>query len=137
MRLPHTLALHRSRHLVFLLLAVHAGALAAALLADLIPVLRSIVAVAITASAWLALRRNSGRVCALTLGSDGTLEVEHADGQRGRARVLAQSTVIAWVVVLLLRGEGWRESLTILPDSLSPDDFRALRLWLRWRAKLD
>ena len=137
MRLPHRLPLQRSRQLLVLLLLLHAGALAAALLADLLLLIRLLLVMAILASAGFKLRRDPGRVCALTLDADGTLEFERADGRRGRARVLAQSTVIAWLVVLLLRGEGGRVALSVLPDALSPEDFRALRLWLRWRAELD
>ena len=138
MQLPYPIRLHRSRQLDLLLSCAHAGALAAAALTALPGWLRLALATAILASAWLCLRRLSGdkRCCRLALRADGRLDFERADGITGVASVLAQSTVSAWLTVLLLSLSGRREALCILPDMLSPEDFRVLRLWLRWRAEL-
>ena len=138
MLLPLTIELRPSRQLGVLLLIMHAGALAATVASVLPWAGQLFLAAAIMTSAWLTMRRLSGpgRVCSLTLRADGLLELERTAGLGGEARVLAQSTVAAWLVALLLRCEGAREALTILPDALDPDDFRALRLWLRWRATL-
>lgn len=138
MQLPLTLTLRRSRQLDILLLTMHASALAGAGLAALPLWLRVLLAAAITASAWHQMWRLSGprRICRLTLRADGLLDLERSSGLGGEAAVLAQSTVMSWLTVLLLRRDGRREALAILADALGPDDFRALRLWLRWRAEL-
>jgi len=137
-RLPLVLKLRRSRRLDILLLTMHAAALAAVGLAALPLWSRSLLAAATIVSAWLTMRGLGGpeRVCSLTLRADGLLDLERSSGLVGEASVLAQSTVTSWLTVLLLRRDARRETLAILPDALHPDDFRALRLWLRWRASL-
>ncbi|MDP1636163.1 MAG: hypothetical protein Q8L69_15965, partial [Gallionellaceae bacterium] len=42
--------------------------------------------------------------------------------------------VLSFLVVLLYREHGRLCSLTLLPDSSTAEDFRQLRLWLRWRS---
>jgi hypothetical protein len=45
---------------------------------------------------------------------------------------------LAALIVLRVRDDqARRRSLTLLPDSLSADQFRLLRMWLRWRAAAD
>ena len=136
MRLPLTLQLHRSRQLDLLLASVHLAAMTATLLAALPLIVRLLLLVAIAIAAGFTLWRLGRAACRITLRDDGLLEIERDGAAAGSAQVLAQSTVLNWLTVLLLRGDRGRESLTILPDALSSDDFRALRLWLRWRAEL-
>ncbi len=138
MQLPYSFKLQRSRQLDLLLLCAHAGALAAAALAALPWWLRLALATAVVASAWLSRRRLAGdmRICALNLRADGRLDFERAGGIKGVASVLAQSTVSAWLTVLLLSSGERREAMCILPDALTPEDFRVLRLWLSWRAEI-
>jgi hypothetical protein len=49
---------------------------------------------------------------------------------------LAGGTVFSWLVVLRIRLEGPERGRTkvliALADSLSPNDFRRLQVWLRW-----
>ena len=48
--------------------------------------------------------------------------------------VLASSVVHPWLSVLHLKAPtGERHNLVLWPDSLNPDDFRRLRVFLRWR----
>ncbi len=136
MRLPLTLQLHRSRRLDLLLASLHLAAMTATLLAALPLILRLLLLAAIAVAAGFTLRRLGRAACRLTLRGDGLLEIERDGAAAASAQVLAQSTVMNWLTVLLLRGERGREALTILPDALSSEDFRALRLWLRWRAEL-
>ena len=60
-----------------------------------------------------------------------------ADGRQVAAMVLPDSTVFIFLIVLRLRiGEERRVSnVTLLPDQMSSEPFRLLRLWLRWRAE--
>lgn len=70
----------------------------------------------------------------ITLLADGQLEMERTDGRRHGAELLAGSSAFPWLVVLLLRVDGRRLSLAMLPDGLEGDGHRILRLWLRWGA---
>lgn len=38
------------------------------------------------------------------------------------------------MIVLLYRQEGRLQAMTLLGDSLQKEDFRQLRLWLRWQS---
>jgi hypothetical protein len=77
------------------------------------------------------------QVSALVLGGDGSIEKVGADGTASKAVVHPHTLVLSFLVVLLYRSEGRLGSLTLLGDSLADDDFRQLRLWLRWRATAD
>jgi hypothetical protein len=74
------------------------------------------------------------RVASLRLYGDGGLECVLPDGTSIPAAVLPGSAVFFWLVVLRLEveDESATISLPLLPDSLSREEFRILRLWLRW-----
>jgi toxin CptA len=48
---------------------------------------------------------------------------------------LGTTYVTPYLTVLNLRGHGERGArhVTLLPDSLHAEDFRKLRVWLRWK----
>ena len=136
MQLPLTLALHPSRRLGLLLAALHLGAVVSALLISIPWWIRLSLLAAILASAWHQLSRLTGqsRICRLVLRADGRLEFSRLDGSCGEAQVHPQTTVTSLLAILLLRQEGRTEALVVAPDALDAEDFRLLRLWLRWRA---
>ena len=72
----------------------------------------------------------------LRLSSKESLEGIFVDGERRVPVPLPESAVFRWLVVLRLRDEGRSGaiSLAILPDQLSAEEFRVLRLWLRCHA---
>lgn len=72
----------------------------------------------------------------LRLAADGAWLRRVAGEQEFRIEVLADSTVFVWLVVLRFRleGEGRVRALTLLPDHLSREEFRMLRIWLRWHS---
>ena len=138
MQLPLSLELRPSRTLLGLLLAMHIVALAASALATLALGLHALLAIALLYSAATSLRALSGprRVRTLLLRGDGRLDWVRQSGAHGEAAVDAQSTVLPWLVIALLRRlDGGREALVVLPDSCAAQDWRQLRLWLRWRAE--
>lgn len=79
------------------------------------------------------------RCIALKLQADGRLEYHGQEGAIETLQVERDSTVMPWLLILLFRASnvshGRRKSLVLLPDTVVADDFRRLRLWLRWRAK--
>jgi len=139
MLLPGTIILRPSRHLAILLLLAHGGAVAV-VFAIAFPIwLKLMLLAAIAASLGHILRGLHGlrRITRLTLRSDGLLEYVRGNDQSGEARIHPHTTVTPWLSVLLLRRDKRIEVLAVLPDALSGEDFRRLRLWLRWHAAKD
>jgi hypothetical protein len=77
------------------------------------------------------------RIAGLRLAGPSRLDCLLADGGRVAAKALPGSTVFARLLVVQLRiGEEKRTtSLTLLPDQMSVQEFRVLRLWLRWQTE--
>lgn len=131
-----TLTLQPSRWYARAALGLHLLAGGAVLLADLHVAVQLTVLAALGASLVGAMRERE--VVDLHGRRDGSLAVRSGDDWV-EARLLPDSTVLPWLVVLRYRlpdarGPGAR---VVLPDSLPADDFRHLRVWLRWRANLD
>lgn len=81
----------------------------------------------------LGLGRAAGRR-ALRLRGSGEIEVRSPGGLWRRGCPRAGSFVAPWLTLLLWRAEGSRfdRAVLILPDMLGEEDFRRLRVWLRW-----
>lgn len=134
------IALRPSYALATLLVLSHAGALMLAYAADL-PLWCDIAAtVAIGASlAWSvcrsALRATAGSVNAIEIGADDVLSVAtQRDGWS--ACDVADDTYVSALITLLnlkVREGGRRVSVVLTPDAVHADDFRRLRVWLRWK----
>ncbi len=58
-----------------------------------------------------------------------------ASGEWGECEVLGSTYVMPFLTILNLRDgdSGALRRVTLLPDSLEADDFRQLRVWLRWK----
>lgn len=135
MRFPIHIELHRSRFLFLLLFVAHALAVGCVALLPWSAALRLLLLVLIGILAWRAFRPPS--ISALHLLEKGALECVLSNGERTPVSVLPDSTVFARLIVLRLRvGERGRvRALTLFPDSMTPAEFRALRVCLRWRAE--
>jgi len=133
------LELRPSRRLALMLLVAH---LAALLLLAMLPVatwLQISGAALLLCSGFRsithhALRRSRSSVQALEFVDRAQLCVRSRDGQWRSGCVLGTSTAGAALVVLNIRFEGrrWSAHVVIPGDSLEPEDFRRLRVWLRW-----
>jgi len=129
---PLSLSLRPSRRLALALSVAHVVA-AAAVLASALPAwLAALLVVLIGAS--LAYQRRPLPVASLVLRGEGRIETVDAGGATAEAAIHPHTLVLAWIVVLLYRQRGRLSALTLLSDSLDPEDFRQLRVWLRWRA---
>jgi len=127
-----SISLKPSRRLLLVLALAHFVA-AGAVLASHIPTwIAALLLFLIGAS--LARWRRPPPVTALVLRGDGSLETVGADGTASEAAVHSHTLVLAFLVVLLYRQHGRLSALTLFADSLGAEDFRQLRLWLRWRS---
>ena len=135
MQFPIAIGLHRSILFSVLQVLIHAVA-AGCLVALPWPwLLRGLAVLLLCGSLGYALR--PPRIIGLRLAARDRLECLLADGDRAAATVLADSTVFSRLIVLRLRvGEEARvSSLVLLPDQMPAEQFRVLRLWLRWHAE--
>ena len=96
---------------------------------------RGMVLLALVSSLGYALRPSG--IVGLRLVAGDRLECLRAGGDCVAATVLADSTVFSRLIVLRLRvGEEARVvRLVLLPDQMPGEQFRVLRLWLRWHAE--
>jgi hypothetical protein len=133
------LSLKRSYRLASLLGLAHAGAAAATWLLDVSLWARALLLVVIAASLWSALRRHALLVSreaaiALELGEDGSLNVKTRSGAWHGTRVLPSTFVTPLLTVLNLGAAPGtaKRHVVIMGDSLPPEDYRELRVRLRW-----
>lgn len=134
MQFPISIELRRSYLLISAVCILHCAAAAGLFLTPLNWVLRLVLLIAVVASLGLTLR--PARISSLHLNRDGRLDCGRSDGVRVAAPLLSGSTVFPWLVVLRFRPEGARSvvSLPLFADHMSGEEFRILRLWLRWGA---
>jgi hypothetical protein len=132
---PIDIGLHGSRFLFLLLVLVHSVA-AGCLVALPWPLILRCASLALVGVS-LAHALRPSRIVGLRLAGPSRLDCLQADGSRVAAKALPGSTVFARLLVLQLRiGEEKRTtSLPLLPDQMSAQEFRLLRLWLRWQAE--
>lgn len=133
MQFPVHIELHRSRILVFSIFLFHAAAITCTIVLPWSWLWRALLLAPVGVSAWYALRPK--KIVGLRLAAQGSLDCLLADGERTAAEVLSDSTVFNQLIVLRMRlGKAQRVvNLTLLPSSASAEQFRVLRLWLRWQ----
>lgn len=128
--LPLVVTIGSSRQLRILLAVVHAASALAIFLAALPALWQWIGAGLLIIS--LAYYSRPAQTVRLRGNRDGKLEIWHAT--HWQAAVLARSsTVLPNCTVLQLSVDHRKRYLIILPDSLPTEDFRRLRVWLRWQ----
>jgi toxin CptA len=125
-------SLKPSQHLLVIQSLAHVAA-AGSILASNLPAWLATVLLLLTGASLARIRRPPA-VVSLVLGGDGIFETVGADGTASEAVVHPHTLVLSFLVVLLYRQEGRLRTLTLLGDSLAEEDFRQLRLWLRWRS---
>lgn len=128
-----------SRLLIILLLLLAAGALVCLWLLPLpVPVLLTLT---VFVSCWagyhllLDAKLRLGRSCvAFRLEKEGTIVLVLRSGRHLQGRMQQGSLVTPYLVILnvVLDEHRGRRSLLILPDAMSADSFRRLRVVLRW-----
>ena len=136
MQFPITIGLHRSRFLDLLVLFNALSASAAILLWPQAVGAQWLVLLATWSLAALAWRRLTPRFSVLRLERSGRISVASDSGtQFVAARLLPGASVHPWLTIIRLEMEGGQQSTLIAAvDSLKGDDFRRLRMFLRWQA---
>ena len=133
MQFPITIELRRSRLLSFLTVLLHA--LAAGCLWVLPwPEEARLLLLIVALSLAHALRPST--IVGLRLCERGELTLLFAAGDVIFGSVQADTAVFIQLIVLRVRDDenaGRLSSLVLLTDSMPPEQFRLLRLWLRWR----
>ena len=132
--------LRPSRFLAVVLALAHGAAIAVVMMVDL-PPWAKFIAVAILLVHLLvvvghqALLLGADAAMAIEISSDNKVSVQtRADGW-SEYEVLGSTYAMPWLTVLNLQqsDSGLVRRVTILPDSLHADEFRRLRVWLRWK----
>ena len=137
MQLPLTLNLQPSRKLALLLVVAHLAALTVVGLIDLPAWITLALILLVAISLWTTRTHWCGarRIVVLRLHDKGVLEFVRQNHELGECSIHLQSTVTPLMTVILLRQRKRLESLVLLSDSLSQDDYRRLRTWLRWQVE--
>ncbi len=130
--------LRPSRRLLAALAIAHLGSLAIALAMPLAAWAKVGLALAILASMAHAIRHQAllrGHNAVVVLKpTHGNLEVETRNGVRFATIVQGSSFVTPWLTVLNLKSDEQQRAIhvVLLPDMLTIDEFRRLRVWLKW-----
>ena len=129
---PQTIHLSASRRLLAIQLAAHLVAAGSVLVSTIPGWIAAMLLAAVGYS--FARLRNSRLPASLVLHADGHFETIGVDGAVAEATVHPHTLVMAPLVVLLYRQSGRLRALALARDSVSGEDARSLRIWLRWRA---
>lgn len=80
-----------------------------------------------------ALRLHSGSIVSLTVG-EKTCTFSTRAGNERSCTILGSTYVSPWLTVLNLKADGIpMQSAVIFPDAVDREEFRQLRVWLRWK----
>lgn len=95
---------------------------------------------AIAASAVRTLRqflRKAGAIVSLRIERGGALSLHTSDRDWHEAHVLGTTFVSPYLTILNLKcpDSSRTHHVVVLPDSASPEEFRLLRVWLRWQRR--
>ena len=131
--------LRSSRTLAVLLGASGLGACALLIFLPMSPWLAGLIIVVVVlavahALALHALLMLPAAVMNIEITAQGEMYCTLRSGARVVVTVLGNSTVMPWLTVLNLRQAERRlaRHVVLLPDSMAADEFRRLRVWLRW-----
>lgn len=135
MQFPVSIELQRSHLLTLLLLLFHALAAGSVIVLPWGWLFRSVLLGVIGWSLWHSIYPHI--IIGLRISGRDGLEARLADGNRVALTALPDSTVFTRLIVLRFRiGQEKRvSSLALLTDQMSAEQFRCLRLWLRWHAE--
>ena len=88
--------------------------------------------------AWkVALLRSSGSVATIEISAGDAMTIGTRRGEWIEVDVCGDTYVLWFLTVLNVRrrDNGRRVSIVIFPDAVDAEEFRKLRVWLRWKAR--
>ena len=139
-----SITLRPSYLLALLLVAMHALAVVSAWLVPLVLAAKFGVAAVLASSLVLSLRQHVWRagkrsVRAIRLTGECDMSLQGQDGVWLETAILPSSFISPYLTVLNLSIEGEKRArhVVILPDVVDVEQFRQLRVWLRWRCKAE
>ena len=134
------LSLKSSRFLAIGLMLGHLAAIGCVAIVPLPLWLKLLLSGTLVASLIHTLTRHAWRIRAssiveLQCDRDGLAVIHMRSGEEREARVLGSSFVASYLTIVLLKPSTSRRvsAILILPDTLEPELFRQLRVWLKWR----
>jgi toxin CptA len=135
---PPSITLFPSRRLAAVLGAAHAGAMACLWVLAVPWPWKAAGTLALAASAAMviartALLRGGRAVIELRVGGGG-VSYRTRDGAWHAGRLAPSSFVSPLLTIIGVEGDGRPRYVVIAPDSVEPEDFRRLRVWLKWGA---
>ncbi len=138
MQFPIVIGLRRSRFLGAALVAVAALAGAVTLALPWAPVVRGANLAAVVILASLAWRRFEPGLSAIRLEQTGRIFLAATgNAEFVEAELLPGATVHPWLTVIRLKtADQGMHILIVAVDSMKAEEFRRLRVFLRWRAAL-
>jgi len=126
--------------LAALLALVHGAAIAIVLLVNIPPWAAVVAAAGLAVNLFVAVRQHAllqtpNSAVAIEIGNDDKLGIQSRRGEWSEYAVLGNTYVTAYLTVLNLRQTDTRavRRIALFPDSLDAEDFRKLRVWLRWK----
>jgi toxin CptA len=134
------IGLRPSRLMAGILILAHGAAMAIVMLAA-IPLWAKIIATGVLlVQLPIIVRRRAlllapDAAVAIEAGPDNAIAVQTLAGAYEECEVLGGTYVMPYLTILSLRrlGSGASMRIALLPDSLQTEDFRQLRVWLRWK----
>jgi toxin CptA len=138
---PLKIELKASRMLTAVLAFAHITVAALLLASGLEAVLAAPLMALLLAGGWRSIRHSarlmsSSCIVALEVTSDSRLSARMRNGRWMACEVLGTTFVASRLTLLNLRERGSNtvRHVVVAPDGIDDDDFRKLRVWLRWRA---
>ena len=137
MQFPITIGLHRSRFLGIMLLIAGLLACVATLCFQCVLSIRVGLFVAISILVTLAWRALRPAIQTIRLERDGSISIARiGEDDFVGATPKAGATIHRWLTVIQFTAEDGRSATLISTvDTQNTDDFRRLRMFLRWQAK--
>ena len=135
------ISLRPSWGLAAILLIAHGAAIAVIAAVDMPLWLKLIAFAALFLNCLLEVRRTAlllppDAVVAIEISSDNVLTIQTRRGDWLECEVLGSTYVMSCLAIVNLKhtDSGASRRIAILPDSIAAEDFRQLRIWLRWKA---
>ena len=128
-----------SYYLVTLLSIIHSLAFISIGIIDVVLVIK-ILSILLIASSWIyygrrALLLTLQAIVAIMIKENGEIEFSLRNGTASQGILVSGSYIHPWFSTICFRKDGKRfyQVIAVLPDMLSQEQFRQLRVWLKWK----